>query len=203
MNWPQDKAGAGREMRQDSRVTAANSWKLAKACLLWFCLLGWLSTCRVQPAAAQDKRDLKAQVAPCSQAHVDDPVSVEDASQEPASQPEAKAAEKPDEKVDDKDEKRKHKGSIVVAPLPIVSPAIGAGIIPVFGYIFPFEEKNKISPPSAIGVAGLFTDNGTQVLAWAPICSSRRTATSSSRSTSTVISTMTCTASDSTTGIRD
>ena len=98
MNWPQDKAGTGREMRQDSAVTAANPWKLAKACFLWFRLVGWLSTCRAQPAAGQDKRDLKAQVAPRSQAHVDDPVSVEDASQEPASQPEAKPAEKPDEK---------------------------------------------------------------------------------------------------------
>jgi hypothetical protein len=162
MNWPQDKAGTGREMRQDRAVTAANSWKLAKACFLWFCLLGWLSTCRAQPAAAQDKRDLKAQVGPRSQAHVDDPVSVEDASEEPAPQPEAKLAEKPDEKVDDRHEKRKHRGSIVVAPLSIVSPAIGAGVIPAFGYIFPFEEKTKISPPSAIGAAGLFTDNGTR-----------------------------------------
>ena len=50
----------------------------------------------------------------------------------------------------------------MVAPLPIVSPAIGSGVIPVFGDIFPFEEKTKISPPSAIGAAGLFTDNGTR-----------------------------------------
>lgn len=162
MNWPQDKAGAGREIRQDSTATAGNSWKLAKVFLLWFCLHGGLSTCRVQPTAAQDKLDLKVQVAPRNQAHVGDPVSVEDASQEPGSQPEVKPAEKPDEKADDKDEKRKHKGSIVVAPLPIVSPAIGKGVIPVFGYIFPFEEKTKISPPSAIGAAGLFTDNGTR-----------------------------------------
>jgi len=162
MNWPQDKAGAGREIRQESTATAGNSWKLAKVCFLWFCLLGWLSTCRAQPAAAQDKPDLKAQVAPRSQAQVDDPVSVEGASQEPVAQPEANPAEKPDENADDKDERRKHKGSIVVAPLPIVSPAIGKGVIPVFGYIFPFEEKTKISPPSAIGAAGLFTDNGTR-----------------------------------------
>jgi hypothetical protein len=130
--------------------------------LLWFCLHGGLSTCRVQPTAAQDQLDLKVQVAPRNQAHVGDPVSVEDASQEPGSQPGVKPAEKPDEKADDKDKKRKHKGSIVVAPLPIVSPAIGAGVIPVFDYIFPFEEQTRISPPSAIGAAGLFTDNGTR-----------------------------------------
>jgi len=118
MNWPQDKAGAGREIRQDDTATARNSWKLAKVCLLWFCLHGGLSTCRVQPIAAQDKLDLKVQVAPRNQAHVGDPVSVEDASQEPGSQPEVKPAEKPDEKADDKDEKRKHKGSIVVGRHP-------------------------------------------------------------------------------------
>src|ERR1700734_4151135 len=41
----------------------------------------------------------------------------------------------------DKKEKKPRKkllpGSFVVAPLPIVSPAIGDGIIPVVGYIFP------------------------------------------------------------------
>ena len=47
-------------------------------------------------------------------------------------------------------------------PLPIVSPAIGAGVIPVLGYIFPFQEKDKTSPPSVIGAAGLITDNGTR-----------------------------------------
>jgi hypothetical protein len=48
-----------------------------------------------------------------------------------------------------------HRGALVVAPLPIVSPAIGSGIIPVAGYIFPFQEKDKVSPPSVVGAAGL------------------------------------------------
>ena len=49
----------------------------------------------------------------------------------------------------------------MAAPLPIVSPAIGAGVVPVVGYIFPLSEKDKVSPPSLIGAAGLVTDNGT------------------------------------------
>ena len=53
------------------------------------------------------------------------------------------------------------RGSIVAAPLPIVSPAIGSGIIPVLGYIFPFSKDDKISPPSVIGGAGLVTNNGS------------------------------------------
>lgn len=61
----------------------------------------------------------------------------------------------------EKKKKSDHRGSIVLAPLPIVSPAIGAGIIPVVGYIFPFSKNDKISPPSTIGAAGLITDGGS------------------------------------------
>jgi hypothetical protein len=53
-------------------------------------------------------------------------------------------------------------GSFVVAPLPIVSPAIGTGIIPVLGYIFPLEEKAANPQPSVIGAGGLITNNGTR-----------------------------------------
>jgi Omp85 superfamily domain len=53
------------------------------------------------------------------------------------------------------------RGAIVAAPLPIVSPAIGAGIIPGVGYIFPFGKDDKTSPPSTIGAAGLITNNGS------------------------------------------
>ncbi len=54
------------------------------------------------------------------------------------------------------------RGAFVVAPLPISSPAIGSGIVPVLGYIFPFSAKDKISPPSTVGVAGLITNNGSR-----------------------------------------
>ena len=62
----------------------------------------------------------------------------------------------------DKKAKKKKRGAIVIAPLPISSPAIGTGIVPVLGYIFPFSTKDKISPPSVIGGAGLVTDNGSR-----------------------------------------
>lgn len=66
-------------------------------------------------------------------------------------------AEKPPKK-----EKKPERGAFVVAPLPISSPAIGTGIVPVLGYIFPFSTKDKVSPPSTIGAAGLVTDNGSR-----------------------------------------
>jgi hypothetical protein len=54
------------------------------------------------------------------------------------------------------------RGSLLVAPLPISSPALGTGLIPVLGYIFPLRKNDLISPPSVVGAAGLVTDNGTR-----------------------------------------
>jgi hypothetical protein len=68
-------------------------------------------------------------------------------------QPEAKTEKK---------KKPAGRGAFVVAPLPMSSPAIGSGIVPVLGYIFPFSTKDKVSPPSTIGVAGLVTNNGSR-----------------------------------------
>jgi Omp85 superfamily domain len=64
-----------------------------------------------------------------------------------------------------KPKKKKKKfgpGEFVVAPLPISSPAIGSGIVPIVGYIFPLSMKDKNAPPSVIGGAGLITNNGSR-----------------------------------------
>ena len=61
--------------------------------------------------------------------------------------------------------KKKHfpgRGAIVAAPLPIVSPAIGAGIVPILGYIFPISKSDKVSPPSVVGAGGLITNDGSR-----------------------------------------
>jgi hypothetical protein len=62
----------------------------------------------------------------------------------------------------DNRKEKKSGGSFVIAPLPIVSPALGSGVIPVLGYIFPLQPKDEKSPPSDIGAAGLITNNGTR-----------------------------------------
>ena len=54
------------------------------------------------------------------------------------------------------------RGSFVIAPLPISSPALGTGIIPVVGYIFPFLRDDTVSPPSVVGMAGIATNNGSR-----------------------------------------
>jgi len=38
---------------------------------------------------------------------------------------------------------------------------LGSGVIPVLGYIFPWSTKDKISPPSVVGGAGLITNDGS------------------------------------------
>lgn len=63
------------------------------------------------------------------------------------------------------EKKKKREGKLaglVVAPLPISSPAIGSGIVPILGYIFPISAEDKKSPPSVVGAGGLITNNGTR-----------------------------------------
>ncbi len=94
--------------------------------------------------------------------------STKEAAQQPANSPaEAKPQEQPQtpEKTQTKKKKKEHRGSPLLAPLPIVSPAIGSGFVPVVAYIFPFSKNDKVSPPSTIGGSGLITNNGTR--AWA------------------------------------
>ena len=83
------------------------------------------------------------------------PKSPDQSAQESAAKPPGTSKEKAKKKPGKLD-------GLVVAPLPISSPAIGTGIVPVLGYIFPFSKKDKVSPPSVIGVAGLVTDNGSR-----------------------------------------
>ncbi len=61
--------------------------------------------------------------------------------------------------------KESRRGSMVVVPVPISSPAIGSGIVPVFGYIFPLNKNDKVSPPSIVGAVGLITNNGSRASA--------------------------------------
>ena len=83
------------------------------------------------------------------------------------SQPVQQAGPSTEAKSTEKEKKKKKKkiltrGSIAAAPIPISSPAIGSGIVPVVGYIFPLSLKDKKSPPSVIGAAGLLTNNSSR-----------------------------------------
>jgi hypothetical protein len=60
------------------------------------------------------------------------------------------------------DEKR---GQWVLAPIPINSPAIGAGLEWVAARVFPLNKEDRISPPSSLGIGGVFTNNGSRAVA--------------------------------------
>ncbi|MGB2668631.1 MAG: BamA/TamA family outer membrane protein [Candidatus Acidiferrum sp.] len=124
-----------------------------------FCVIFLLCICLAQVIRAQDP-------APSAQPTETQSQSPKDAAQNPTTssttetkdkEKSAKAEEKKKE-----EEKKAHRGSIVVAPLPIVSPAIGSGIVPVVGYIFPLQVNKEHPEPSVIGAAGLATNNGTR-----------------------------------------
>lgn len=63
--------------------------------------------------------------------------------------------------------RKERRGAIVVAPIPISSPAIGTGVVLAGGYIFPFRKADTVSPPSVVGGAALFTNNGSRAFALA------------------------------------
>ena len=122
----------GNEMRRHTKTNARSVWSRRAVLFLFFLLLGLLGKVAIS------------------------------AGQEQPEEPSKKADSAEKQTKEDKKDKRTHRGALVAAPLPIVSPAIGAGVVPVLGYIFPFQEKDKVSPPSVIGAAGLITDNGSR-----------------------------------------
>ena len=136
--------------------------RLRKSWVLIFlscCATGVFCLCLLSPVSAQD-------TPPPAQPPAAEPQTSQDPSQQPSAAPSAE--KKPEEKTKKSDKKENdkerehHRGALVAAPLPLVSPAIGSGIIPVLGYIFPFQEKDKVSPPSVVGAAGLITNNGSR-----------------------------------------
>ncbi|HJU56326.1 MAG TPA: BamA/TamA family outer membrane protein, partial [Pyrinomonadaceae bacterium] len=74
----------------------------------------------------------------------------------------APANQTQDEQGKQKGEKR---GSLVIAPIPIKSPAFGSGLLLIVGYVFKVDKEDAVSPPSWLGFAGAFTSNGTGALA--------------------------------------
>lgn len=59
-------------------------------------------------------------------------------------------------------QKKEKRGSLILAPIPIKSPAFGAGMIIGVGYVFKLKEGDKLSLPSTIGLAAPITNNGTR-----------------------------------------
>ena len=72
------------------------------------------------------------------------------------------AANSTQDKTNAKKEKR---GSFVIAPIPISRPAFGSGLILITAYVFKLDTDDNVSPPSWVGLAGAYTNNGSRGLA--------------------------------------
>lgn len=151
-----------RSFHRNAHTNFKTIWTLR---LLYLCLVGGLCFRTLEPSAAQDTPP------PTSAPPVVEPKSPHGTAQTPSPQLPTPAAE-PDQKsqktqeADTKKKKKRFRGSPLLAPLPLVSPAIGTGLVPVVAYIFPLSRNDQISPPSTVGAAGLITNNGTRAFAF-------------------------------------
>ena len=133
---------------------AGHSKSLAASILCVLLIVGAYVAFNPACFARQEQRVEELQAQPVSQTETDSPKASGPNKQSP---PPAAADSKSAEK-----KKRVARGAFMVAPLPISSPALGAGIAPVLAYIFPVSTKHQVSPSSVIGAAGLGTNNGSR-----------------------------------------
>jgi hypothetical protein len=131
------KGGIPRESETDQRLRTLTA-RLFRALLMGVACLSVSSACLAQ----ETQRAVEPGGGTASQENVPKTAGQDQQSTEP-----------PQPKTEPKKKKKPSRGAIVGAPLPISSAAIGSGIIPVLGYIFPFSTKDTVSPPSTIGAA--------------------------------------------------
>lgn len=87
----------------------------------------------------------------------------EQTSSQPASQKTGKSsAANEQQNTTDVKPKKPKRGQLIIAPIPISSPAVGSGLILAFGYVFKLNQDDKLSPPSTVGLVGAFTNSGSR-----------------------------------------
>ena len=62
----------------------------------------------------------------------------------------------------DQQAEKKKRGTWIIAPIPISSPAVGSGLVLAVAYVFKVDDDDELSPPSTLGMAGAFTSSGTR-----------------------------------------
>ena len=121
-----------------------------------------ISTLAIVAPATAHGRDQSTPTIPVAEAREGSPqpVDIGDA-QSPQTQ-----TTKPDEAKDQSQppatKSSDKKGEWLFAPIPVSSPAIGSGLEWAVARLFPFNKRDEVSPASAVGVAGIFTNNGSR-----------------------------------------
>jgi len=153
------------ELEPRARVTFGVAYRPKSICQLVFSILLVIGTnfCFITLGLAQQTHDVDGPSAPSDlQTAQATPGQATQATQTTSSDSQSTALQKKKKKK----KKGTPRGVFAAAPIPISNPAIGAGIVPVVGYIFPFSTKDKISPPSVLGAGGLITNNGSRAFAF-------------------------------------
>ena len=130
------------------------------------------ATCRGVPCISAQSSAAPAgltasepQDAPAQQSNAAPSAAPDSQQQSEKKEKEEKKKAEEEEKKKKEEEKKKKKtsnGSFVIAPIPIVSPAIGSGVVPVVAYITPIPPSDRTETPSTFGAAGLITNNGSR-----------------------------------------
>lgn len=113
--------------------------------------LSWVSAIGQAPTPSPER------VPKSADSSIKEPQSADTSSKTVAPENDDKASDDPDT-----GQKRPKRGSWIPAPIPIVSPTFGSGMILGLGYVFKMKMSDTVSPPSAIGGAFAFTSSGTR-----------------------------------------
>jgi hypothetical protein len=146
-------------IHSDIRCAANGTIGFVVLAVLWFCAIaaapatayGQDQPVQAPPTApagdAQEGAQTSGNTADAQQTEAAKPAEARDQGQPAA----AKALDK--------------KGEWLLAPIPVSSPAIGSGLEWAVARLFPFNKKDEVSPPSSVGVGGIFTNNGSRGIA--------------------------------------
>jgi hypothetical protein len=104
-----------------------------------------------------------AQAAPAEPASVKSEAAPElQTPSDPANQTKTKTSASDGQKTAGAKPKKQKRGQLIIAPIPISSPAVGSGLVLAVGYVFKLNQNDKSSPPSTVGPVGAFTNSGSR-----------------------------------------
>lgn len=107
---------------------------------------------QIEPAQTEPAKQTSAPTSQTEDKSATPSTRTDDESSEPSKQTQTATVQPEKEK----------RGTFIFAPIPILSPTFGSGLVLGVGYVFKLNMNDKLSPPSTIGLAGAFTSSGSR-----------------------------------------
>ena len=136
---------------------------LLSACLCVGAAIAWPERAHGQDGPVQADHAAPAQDAQGGSLSTGEAAAPQPPPTQAAPQGEVKTGQDQANKSDAKSSEKR--GEWLLAPIPISSPAIGSGLEWAVARLFPFNRKDDVSPASAVGAGGIFTNNGSSGVA--------------------------------------